>query len=128
MTSVKLAEECTYAVLAFSFTTDMWSSRVLDSYFSFTNCYTHETDFKLQSIALENTTIVGSKTADIICDAFNKSLDDWNLPKKVPIFCERHNGTNLQAVVQNYFDWYEVSYFAIHSNSLFMMLLINQME
>ena len=82
LASVKLAEECTYAVSAFGFTTDMRSSRTLDSYISFTICYMRKTDFKLQSIALENIATVGAKTADVIFDALDKLLDDWNLSNR----------------------------------------------
>ena len=59
--------ECNKMLPSLAFTSDVWSSRSLDHYLSFTvSCMTN--NFTLRSIALENKPCAGTQTADDVID------------------------------------------------------------
>ena len=95
---------------AFSFTTDCWTSSAMDPYISFTLSYL-SVDFSLHAVALENRPLSGSHTADVILDSLEKSMDSWNLPHEIPIFCVRDNGANIKAAIRKS-DWFDLACFA----------------
>jgi hypothetical protein len=95
---------------AFSFTTDIWTSRKMDAYISFTVSYL-TIDFKLRALALENKPITGSHTADAILESLEKAMEEWKLPENTPVFCVRDNGSNLKSAVKKFCSWYDVSCF-----------------
>ena len=98
-------------VPAFSFTTDIWTSRKMDAYISFTVAYL-TSEFKLCTASLEQQQITGSHTADAILESLEKAMDEWKLPQTIPIFCIRDNGSNLKSAVKKSGSWYDVSCFA----------------
>jgi hypothetical protein len=95
---------------AFSFTTDVWTSRAMDAYISFTVSYVND-QFQLKTFALENKHFPGSHTADRIVETLQTSMDEWGLPGEIPIFCVRDNGSNIKAAIRKTV-WYDVSCFA----------------
>lgn len=100
---------------AFTFTTDMWTSRAMDPYISFTLSYITD-QFQLKTFALENKYFPGSHTAERILETLEKTMDEWSLPSQIPIFCVRDNGSNLKAAIRHSV-WYDVACFA-HSLQL----------
>ena len=91
---------------AFSFCTDIWTSKAMDSFISF--CLMYLTDnFIMKSIAIENKPFPGTNTADNISESLEKTIDDWELPRSVPTFGLRDNGANIKAAMsrsQSYSD------------------------
>ena len=92
---------------SYCFSTDKWSSRALDSYISF--CFIYLTaDFQMQSYTLENKPFVAmSHMGEAILESFEKSIEDWSLPRAVPIYVLRDNGSNMRAAMnmsQNFMD------------------------
>jgi hypothetical protein len=95
---------------AFSFTTDCWTSSAMDPYISFTMSYL-SADFSLHAVALENKPLTGSHTAEVILDSLEKSMESWNLPREIPIFCVRDNGANIKSAIRKS-DWFDLACFA----------------
>jgi hypothetical protein len=62
-------------------------------------------------VALENKPLTGSHTADVILDSLQKSIESWDLPQDIPIFCVRDNGANIKAAIRK-FDWFDLACFA----------------
>ncbi len=84
---------------SFSFTTDIWSSRSMESYISFCLIYL-TADFELRSVALENKPFQSlSHTGEAILESLEKSLDDWSLPRNIPIYVLRDNGANMKSAM-----------------------------
>jgi len=100
---------------AFNFTTDVWTSRAMDAYISFTVSYVND-QFQLKTFALENKYFPGSHTANRILDTLQTSMDEWGLPVAIPIFCVRDNENNIRAAIRKTV-WYDVACFA-HSLQL----------
>lgn len=98
------------AAPAFSFTTDIWTSRAMDPYISFTVSYVTD-QFRLKSFALENKHFPGSHTADRVLEELENCMEQWGLPTQIPIFCVRDNGSNIKAAVRNSV-WVDVACFA----------------
>jgi len=95
---------------AFSFTTDCWTSSAMDPYISFTLSYL-TSDFILHAVALENKPLKCSHTAEAILDSLEKSMESWNLPQEIPVFCVRDNGKNIKAAIRRS-EWYDLACFA----------------
>ena len=75
----------------------MWSSRALDSYLSF---YFFTADYQTQSYALKNKPfVVVSHTTEAILESLEKSIEDWSLPRTVPIYVLRDNGSCMRAAM-----------------------------
>ena len=71
---------------SYCFSTDIWSSRALDSYISFCLIYL-TADFQMRSYTLENKLSVAmSHTGEAILESFEKSIEDWLLPRAVPLY------------------------------------------
>ena len=84
---------------SYCFSTDIWSSRALDSYLSFCLIYL-TADFQMRSYTLENKPFVGmSHTGEAILESLEKSIEDWSLPRAVPIYVLRDNGSNMRAAM-----------------------------
>lgn len=111
---------------AFSFTTDNWTSRAMDPFISF--CLTYATDnFTLQTIGLENKPFAGSHTADSISDSLEKTIDDWELSRSVPIFSLRNNGSNMKAAMSRSQTFTDLNCFA-HTLQLTIQDVVNEMD
>ena len=86
----------------YCFSTDIWSSRALDSYISFVLIYL-TADFQMRSYTLENKPLVAmSYTGEAILESLEKSIEDWSL-----IYVLRDNGSNMRAAMnmsQNFMD------------------------
>ena len=84
---------------SYCFTTDTWSSRALESYISF--CLVYLTgEFEMRSVALENKPFSSaSHTGEAILKSLEKSIDDWSLPRNLPIYVLRDNGSNMRAAM-----------------------------
>ena len=90
---------------SYCFSTDIWSSRALDSYISFCLIYL-TADFQMRSYTLENKPFV-AHTGEAILESLEKSIEDWSLPRAVPINVLRDNGSNMSAAMnmsQNFMD------------------------
>ena len=92
---------------SYCFSTDIRSSRALDSYISFCLIYL-TADFQMRSYTLENKPFVAmSHTGEAILESLEKSIEDWSLPRAVPIYVLRDNGSNMRAAMnmsQNFMD------------------------
>ena len=92
---------------SYCFSTDIWSSRALDSYISFCLIYL-TADFQLRSYTLENKPFVAmSHMGEAILKSLEKLIEDWSLPRAVPIYVLRDYGSNMRAAMnmsQNFMD------------------------
>jgi hypothetical protein len=84
-----LKEECSY----YCATTDIWSSRALDSFMSYTLHYL-TADFTMRHWTLEVTPFGGQHTGQRIADRLNQVMAEWNLEKKNLILMLRDNASN----------------------------------
>jgi hypothetical protein len=110
------------AAPAYSFTTDVWTSRAMDPYISFTLSYINE-QCQLKAFALENKHFPGNHTASKILETLEKSIDEWELPFEIPIFRVRDNGSNIKAAVRQSV-WFDVACFA-HTLQLAILDAVN---
>ena len=94
-------------MLSYCFFTDIWSFRALDSYISFCLIYL-TADFQIRSYTVENKPFVAmSHTGEAIFESLEKSIEGWPLPRAVPIYVLRDNGSSMRAAInvsQNFMD------------------------
>ncbi|XP_065652881.1 zinc finger BED domain-containing protein 4-like [Hydra vulgaris] len=82
-------------ILSYSFTTDLWTLRAQDPFIYFCLSYVSP-EFELKTFALENKSFPGEHTGESILESLDKTIDNWELPRTVPIYVLRDNGSNIK--------------------------------
>lgn len=84
----------------YSATTDMWSSSNMTPYMSLTIHYI-TADWTLQSKCLETRYIPQNHTADVLAEALQFALADWELDERKMACITTDNGANIVAAIRN---------------------------
>ena len=95
---------------SYSFTTDLWTSRAQDPFISFCLSYVSP-EFELKTFALENKPFPGEHTGESILEFLDKTIDNWELPRTVPIYALRDNGNNMKSAMNLSQSFYDLSCF-----------------
>ena len=95
---------------SYSFTTDLWTSRAQDPFISFCLSYVSP-EFELKTFALENKPFPGEHTGESILESLDKTIDNWELPRTVPIYALRDNGSNMKSAMNLSQSFYDLSCF-----------------
>ncbi|XP_065675700.1 zinc finger BED domain-containing protein 4-like [Hydra vulgaris] len=95
---------------SYSFTTDLWTSTAQDPFIYFCLSYVSP-EFELKTFALENKPFPGEHTVKIILESLEKTIDNWELPRTVPIYALRDNGSNIKSAMNLSQSFYDLSCF-----------------
>lgn len=86
---------------SWSLTTDLWTSRSLDSYISMT-CHYMTNNFILEKHTLATSYFPGSHTGEAIYHKLSDIMDKWNIQhgeQTVPVYVVSDNARNLSAAI-----------------------------
>ena len=107
-TKKKVAQKIA-GVSFFAATTDIWSSIGLTPYMSFTLHFINE-DWELQSLALSASFLPQDHTADVLIDALEETMNEWNLNAKNLVYLTTDSGSNIVSAAKK-LDWTRLSCF-----------------
>lgn len=93
----------------FSATTDMWSSRTMEPYMSYTVHFIDQ-EWCLRNRCLQTLFLPEDHTANNIMDALKATLESWSLPVEKLICTTTDNGSNIMAATDR-LDWERLSCF-----------------
>ncbi len=111
---------------AYSFSTDLWTSRAQDPFISFCLSYISP-DFELKMKPLENKPFPGEHTGECILESLEKTVDNWELPRNVPIYALRDNGSNMKSAMNLSQTFTDLSCFA-HTLQLTINDAVNDVD
>ena len=101
LTTRKMREMMKKDMRYFSASTDIWSSRRMDSFMALTLQYATD-EFKMVNLTLEVSQLHGRHTGNFIKDELIKYFDLWGIHKENLVLMTRDNGSN---VVKACRDW-----------------------
>ena len=111
----KVADELKEMVF-FSGTTDLWSSRGMVPYLGFTIHFI-DNAWNLKSRVLQTVFMPEDHTADHLAQAFESTLETWDLKKEQMVVITTDNGANIVKAVKTNLGWGHMSCFG-HSLNL----------
>jgi len=94
----KMQEKINNDINNFSATTDIWSSRTMQSFMTIT-LHALSKDFQMINMTLEIDPLEGRHTGEIICTKMSNTFKDWNLEKKQLVLMLRDNASNAKKLV-----------------------------
>ena len=94
LTTTKMREMIKRDMKYFSTSTDIWSSRKMDSFMALTLQYVTE-DFKMVNFTLEVSQLHGRHTGDFIKQELMKYFESWGLDAENLVMMSRDNGSNI---------------------------------
>lgn len=92
----KILENIKYVAL----TTELWSSRVQESYLSVTVHFISPTSWTLQSLLLSTTAFYGTPTGEYITAELERTVSEWNLLEKVHVMVADNDTNRLLSNTQ----------------------------
>ena len=82
----------------FSATTDIWSSRTMQSFIAIT-LHALSKDFQMINMTIEIDPLEGRHTGEMICTKMSNAFRNWNLEKKILVLMLRDNVSNAKKLV-----------------------------
>ena len=80
----------------FSATTDIWSSRTMESFMAMT-LHALSKDFEMINLTIEIDPLQGRHTGAMICTRMSDAFERWNLNKKKLVLMLRDNASNAKS-------------------------------
>lgn len=93
----------------FSATSDMWSSKTMEPYMSYTVHFI-DPDWKLQSRCLQTLYVPENHTAETLADGMKEVLEHWNLAPSKQVCLTTDSGANIVKAARD-LDWPWISCF-----------------
>lgn len=99
----------------FSSTTDLWSSRTLHPYMSYTIHYIDQ-EWEMRSYCLQTAFLPSDHTGDNIADALEATMNGWNLKPEHQVCITTDNGSNVVNATTTKLHWQRLPCFGHNLN------------
>ena len=114
---IKMRNKINNDVNYYSTTTDIWSSRTMESFMAIT-LHALSRDFEMINMTIEIDPLIGRHTGEMICTRMSDAFERWNLNKEKLVLLLRDNASNATKACNDF----EIESFGCIGHSLHLIV------